>query len=109
MLSALLSSLLQTFVVDPATAEVEAALRRAKAPVEVIAQVETCVRNGVPALVKQVGDSPAHGFSLALDVWLERLKAEDVIVKAAPSCAPVVAAARPYLRGEEEAPASSRI
>lgn len=101
MLSALLSGLLQILVVDPLTAEVEETLRRAKAPLEIIAQVETCVAEGAPALVKQVGESPAHGVSLLLDVWLDRITAEDMITKAAPSCAPVVEAARPYLRQGE--------
>lgn len=98
MLSVILSGLLQALVVDPLTAEVQETLQRTKAPLAVIAQVEACVTSGAPELVKRVGESPAYGIFLTLDVWLKRTRAEDAIVKAAPSCAPAMEAARPYLR-----------
>lgn len=101
MLTDIFFGLVRALIIDPLTAEIEETMRRAKAPVEVIRQVETCVRQAVPALVNRVSDAPSEGVGMALDVWLERKKPEQIVLEAAPSCEPVIAAARPYFEPQQ--------
>lgn len=98
MLSNLFSYIVQLFIVEPITAELNDRLTKARAPVAVISQVKACVSAALPTLARRVSNNPVEGVSLAADVWLKRVRIEDVVTGAAPSCGPLIESARPYLR-----------
>lgn len=97
MLTLVLALISHVFITAPLQSELDARLRTAGVPQEVVSQLKTCLSRGAPALVDRISSEPGWALGIALDVWLSRALPELIVDRAAPNCRPAVDAARRYL------------
>jgi hypothetical protein len=89
MIGNLIAFLVATFLVEPLQSKLAEQLAGGRAPVAVVQQVEACATAALPALVKRT----------AIGAWVGTTSPVAVLTDAEPSCAPALAAARPFLAG----------
>lgn len=99
MLNALLAFVIQVVIVDPLMSRIDTQLKQAQVPPALVSSVNTCVKEALPDLVKRIASQPSQGISLAAEIWLQSNGFEGAVVKAAPGCAPLLQAVKPFYRG----------
>ena len=99
MLNSILLFLVQLVIVGPITSQIDARLKQAQAPAALVSSVNSCVNAALPDLAKRIASQPSQGISLAAEIWLQGGGFEGAILKAAPECAPLLQAAKPFYRG----------
>lgn len=99
MIQDVIISLVSFFVVDPLQAELADKMAAARAPQAVIAQVSQCTMAATPVLAERVASDPWWGVATTARIWTGVTSPETIFVEAAPSCAPALQAARPFLEG----------
>ncbi|WP_306224709.1 hypothetical protein [Bosea beijingensis] len=99
MLSSILAFLIQLLIVDPLTSQIDARLKQAQVPPALASSVNSCVKDALPDLVRRIASQPSQGISLAAEIWLQSNGFEGAVAKAAPDCAPLLQAVKPFYRG----------
>ena len=99
MIEDIIVSLVSFFVVEPLQTDLADKLTAARAPQAVIAQVSQCARAATPVLAEQVTVDPWWGVATIAQIWIGTTSPETILGEAAPSCAPALQAARPFLEG----------
>lgn len=92
-----LATLFAILLVDPLSADIERAVKTARAPQAVVAQVQACTRKAGPAILERAGADPWWGATEALRLWAGWTTPEAVLVQAVPQCGAAVESARPFL------------
>jgi hypothetical protein len=92
-------SIVSFFVVEPLQTGLADKLAAAGAPQTVIAQVSQCARAATPALAERVTSDPWWAVATTAQIWSGTTSPETVLGEAAPSCAPALQTARPFLEG----------
>jgi hypothetical protein len=96
MLENFLISLVTDMVAAPVRAEIAAKLAD-NAPPEVVQQIEACVAEAPPALVRRAQADPTWFVSAGVRVVLQSATPEQVLREAIPQCEAALKAAQPYL------------
>jgi hypothetical protein len=99
MIGNLIAFLVATFLVEPLQSKLVEQLAGGRAPAAVVQQVEACATAALPALVKRAANEPWWAFTTAIGAWVGTTSPVAVLTDAEPSCAPALAAARPFLAG----------
>ncbi|TAJ34906.1 hypothetical protein [Bosea sp. (in: a-proteobacteria)] len=101
MLSSILAFLIQLVILDPLTSQIDARLKQAQVPPALASSVNSCIKEALPDLVRRIASQPSQGLSLAAEIWLQGNGFEGAVVRAAPDCAPLLQAVKPFFRGEK--------
>lgn len=96
-----IAALVSFFLIQPLQAEMEDTLAQMRAPTAIAAQVTACAEQAAPALARRTMSDPVWAAGTLVSVWLGQARPETLLVEVAPGCAPALAAARPFLRGDE--------
>jgi hypothetical protein len=97
MIADFIAWLVAVFIINPVQAEVNQTLERVGAPQQVIADMRACAAVAPAALLdKATGDLWWTATTVTL-VGTGMKAPDTVLVEVVPSCAPAVAAARPFL------------
>ena len=99
MIGDFIAFLVATFLVGPLQSTLVGQLADGRAPAAVVQQVEACATAALPALVERAGSDPWWAISTAFGAWIGTTSPSAVLTGAAPSCAPALAAARPFIAG----------
>jgi hypothetical protein len=97
MIGDIIAFLVATFLVGPLQSTLVGQLADGRAPSAVVQQVEACATAALPALVERAGNEPWWAITTAFGAWVGTTSPVAVLNGAAPSCAPALAAARPFL------------
>jgi hypothetical protein len=97
MLGDLFAFLVATFLLGPLQSGLASQLEAARAPAAVTRQVTDCAAAAAPRLVERAAADPWWAVTTAVSAWLGTVRPEAVLRDAAPTCAPAIEAARPYL------------
>jgi hypothetical protein len=95
----IITSLVSFFVIEPLQTELADRLAAARAPQAVIAQVSQCASTATPVLVERVAADPWWAVATTAQIWAGMTDPETVLGEVAPSCAPALQVARPFLEG----------
>lgn len=90
MFQEFVASLFAFFVLDPVEVEMNRILAAANAPVEVVEVARDCVADAGPAILSRVGEDLWWGIAHATYVAVGMMRAEEVLLEVAPSCAPAL-------------------
>jgi hypothetical protein len=97
----MLTALISMLVVEPLQADLADKLRSASAPQAVVTDLSNCARAAAPAMIERATADPWWAASAAIGIWIGTARPGELLVEAAPNCAPAVTAARPFLaKGE---------
>ena len=96
----LIAALVSFFLIEPLQTEMADKLAAARAPQAVATEVTACARAAAPVMVERATSDPWWAVSSAVSVWIGSAQPETLLIEAAPSCAPAVQAARPFLTGK---------
>ncbi|MGG5811221.1 hypothetical protein [Falsiroseomonas sp. CW058] len=97
MFSDLIAWIVAVFLLGPLQAEVHSKLEAARAPAAVMQGVTACAVAAAPGLADRAAADPWWAVTSVIGVWIGTTTPEAVLRDAAPSCAPALAAARPFL------------
>lgn len=92
MFQEFVASLFAFFVLDPVEAEMDRVLTASNAPMEVVETARDCVADAGPAILSRVGDDLWWGIAHVTYVAVGMMRAEELLVEVAPSCAPALTA-----------------
>lgn len=99
MFEALITWLVATFLMGPLQADSAGRLEAGRAPAAVVQQMSACASAAGPGLIRRASEDPLWAIGAAFGAWIGTTKPEALLGEAAPSCAPALAAARPFLQG----------
>jgi hypothetical protein len=97
----IIAALVSFFLIQPLQAEMAETLAQMRAPKAIATQVAACAEQAAPALARRAMADPLWAAGTVVSVWIGQAQPEALLVEVAPGCAPAVAAARPFLRGDE--------
>lgn len=97
----LIAALVSFFLIQPLQAQMAETLTQMRAPAAVSAKVAACAREAAPVVAERAMSDPWWAATSVVSVWIGRAQPEALLVEVVPACAPAVAAARPFLRGDE--------
>ena len=96
-----IAALVSFFLIQPLQSQMADTLAEMRAPTAIAAQVAACAEQAGPGVVSRVMDDPWWAAGKVVSVWIGQARPEALLVEVAPGCAPALAAARPFLRGDE--------
>ena len=97
MIGDLIAFLVSVFLAGPLQSKLVDQLADGRAPAAVVQQVEACATAALPALVERATDEPWWAITTAIGAWVGTTSPVTVLTSAEPSCAPALAAARPFI------------
>lgn len=96
-----IAALVSFFLIQPLQSQMANALAEMRAPTAIAAQVAACAGQAGPAVTRRVMGDPLWAAGTVVSVWIGQARPETLLVAVAPGCAPALAAARPFLRGDD--------
>jgi hypothetical protein len=99
MIRDFLLSLVSFFVIDPFTAELNQKLAAAQAPAAIVRDVRACAVAAAPILLERAMTDWWWAGTTAIAVSVGMTRPEAVLLENAPSCAPALRAAQPFITG----------
>lgn len=97
MLDALLLTLVNLLIVEPAQAEFRDLLAARGAPEAVVRSIAGCLAGAPQALATLYAEAPLQGLVTAFRLWTGLTSYQAVLVEAVPACGPALEAAGGFL------------
>jgi hypothetical protein len=89
MIGDFFSWIFAVFVIDPMQAEVASRLEQAKAPVEVISQVNACLGSTAPALLERAGNDIWWAGTTVVSLTTGFTSPAELLDASNPACGPI--------------------